>query len=204
MAVLVNFKICDNAKECGGIAVCPTGALSYDDEKESIVIDNDKCISCGRCESECPIGAIMVARTDEEYDKLKEEIDNDTRTTKDLFVDRYGATPLSEFFMIESDDIENKVNNDGITLIELYNDDSIQCLLKSIAIKDLTKDLPKDTLFYKAEANDDVINKYNVNELPSLLAFKQGKFLGNIDGYYEVDNKEELLNEMNEILKFKR
>ena len=201
MAVLVNFKICDNAKECGGIAVCPTGALSYDDEKESIIIDNDKCISCGRCESECPIGAIMVARTDEEYDKLKEEIDNDTRTTKDLFVDRYGATPLSEFFMIESDDIKNKVNNDGITLIELYNDDSIQCLLKSIAIKDLTKDLPKDTLFYKAEANDDVLNKYNVNELPSLLVFKNGNFLGSIDGYYEVDNKEEFLDNMNEILK---
>jgi Fe-S-cluster-containing dehydrogenase component len=200
VAVLINFKICDNAKECGGIAVCPTGALSYDDEKESIVIDNDKCISCGRCESECPIGAIMVARTDEEYDKLKEEIDNDTRTTKDLFVDRYGATPLSEFFMIESDDIENKVNNDGITFIELYNDDSIQCLLKSIAIKDLTKDLPKDTLFYKAEANDDVLNKYNVNELPSLLVFKQGNFLGSIDGYYEVDNKKELLHNMNEIL----
>lgn len=201
MAVLINFKICDNAKECGGIAVCPTGALSYNDEKESIVIDNDKCISCGRCESECPIGAIMVARTDEEYDKLKEEIDNDTRTTKDLFVDRYGATPLSEFFMIESDDIENKVNNDGITLIELYNDDSIQCLLKSIAIKDLTKDLPKDTLFYKAEASNDVLEKYNVKELPSLLIFKQEKFLGNIDGYYEVDNKQELLNNMNEILK---
>jgi len=201
MAVLVNFKICDNAKECGGIAVCPTGALSYDDEKESIIIDNDKCISCGKCESECPIGAIMVARTDEEYDKLKEEIDNDTRTTKDLFVDRYGATPLSEFFMIESDDIENKVNNDGITLIELYNDDSIQCLLKSIAIKDLTKDLPKDTLFYKVDANDDLLDKYNIKELPSLLVFKQGKLLGNIDGYYEVDNKEQLLNNMNKLLK---
>ncbi len=200
MAVLINFKICDNAKECGGIAVCPTGALSYNDEKESIVIDNDKCISCGRCESECPIGAIMVARTDEEYDKLKEEIDNDTRTTKDLFVDRYGATPLSEFFMIESVDIENKVNNDGITLIELYNDDSIQCLLKSIAIKDLTKDLPKDTLFYKAEATDNILEKYNVNELPSLLVFKKGKILGNIDGYYTVDEKEKLLSELDEIL----
>jgi len=201
MAVLVNFKICDNAKECGGIAVCPTGALSYDDEKESIVIDNDKCISCGMCENECPIGAIMVARTDEEYDKLKEEIDNDNRTTKDLFVDRYGATPLSEFFMIEADDIENKVNNDVITLIELYNEDSIQCLLKSIPIKDLSKDLPKDTLFYKVDANDDLLDKYNIKELPSLLVFKQGKLLGNIDGYYEVDNKEQLLNNMNKLLK---
>ena len=200
MAVLVNFKICDNAKECGGIAVCPTGALSYDDEKESIIIDNDKCISCGRCESECPIGAIMVARTDEEYDKLKEEIDNDTRTTKDLFVDRYGATPLSEFFMIESDDIENKVHNDGLTLIELYTEDSIQCLLKSIPIKELSQPLPKDTLFYKAKATEETINKYNINEVPSLLIFKNGSLLGHIEGYYTIDSKEEMIKEINKII----
>ena len=200
MAVLVNFKICDNAKECGGIAVCPTGALSYDDEKETIIIDNDKCISCGRCERECPIGAIMVARTDEEYDKLKKEIDNDSRTTKDLFVDRYGATPLSEFFMIESDDIENKVHNDGLTLIELYTEDSIQCLLKSIPIKELSQNLPKDTLFYKAEATEEIINKYNINEVPSLLIFKNSSLLGHIDGYYTIDSKEEMIKEINKII----
>lgn len=200
MAVLINFKICDNAKECGGIEVCPTGALSYDDEKESIFIDNDKCISCGRCESECPIGAIMVARSDDEYDKLKKEIDEDKRTTKDLFVDRYGATPLSEFFMIKANEIKNKVNNENITLIELYNDDSIQCLLKSISIKDLTKHLPKDTLFYKVDSNEEICNKYNVKELPSLLVFKKGKLLGHIDGYYTTDEKEKLLIELNKII----
>lgn len=200
MSVLVNFKICDNAKECGGIAVCPTGALSYDDEKETIIIDNEKCISCGRCERECPIGAIMVARTNEEYDKLKKEIDNDSRTTKDLFVDRYGATPLSEFFMIESDDIENKVHNEGLTLIELYTEDSIQCLLKSIPIKELSQNLPKDTLFYKAEATEETINKYNINEVPSLLIFKNGSLLGHIDGYYTIDSKEEMIKEINKII----
>ncbi len=200
MAVLVNFKICDNAKECGGIAVCPTGALSYDEEKESIIIDNDKCISCGKCENECPIGAIMVARTDEEYEQIKEEIDNDNRTTKDLFVDRYGATPLSEFFMIESNDIENKVHNEGITLIELYNDDSIQCLLKSIPIKELSENLPKDTLFYKAEATEEDINKYNIKELPALLIFKNRSLLGHVDGYYTIDLKAEMINEIKKII----
>lgn len=44
MSVLVNFKICDNAKECGGILTCPTGALSWDEEKETININNEKCI----------------------------------------------------------------------------------------------------------------------------------------------------------------
>lgn len=201
MPVLVNFKICDNAKECGGVAVCPTGAYTYDEEKETIVIDNDKCISCGRCEKECPVGAIMVAKTKEEYEKIKEEIDNDPRSIKDLFVDRYGAAPLSEFFMIEEKDIEEKVKNEGITLIECYNDDSIQCLIKSIPLKELAADLPKDTLFYKTGVTEDTEKSYDIKELPSLLVFKNNKLLGHIDGYYESDNKEELLNKLNEIIK---
>lgn len=201
MAVLVNFKICDNAKECGGVAVCPTGALSYNDEKNTIIIENEKCISCGRCENECSIGAIMVSKNEKEYNKLKKEIDEDKRTTKDLFVDRYGAAPLSEFFMINADEIDDKVNNSCITLIELYNDDSIQCLLKSIAIKDLTKDLPKDTLFYKAKVNNNIFEKFKVKELPSLLIFEKSNFKGHIDGYFTGDEKWRLLDKLKLILK---
>ena len=36
MAVLINFKICDNAKECNGIEVCPTGALSWDKKNQNL------------------------------------------------------------------------------------------------------------------------------------------------------------------------
>lgn len=201
MGVLINFKICDNAKECGGIAVCPTGALSWNEEKKIIAIDNDKCISCGLCERECPIGAINVAKTEEEYVNLKKEIDGDPRTTKDLFVDRYGAVPLSEFFMIESDDIDNKVNCENFVLIELYNDDSIQCLLKSIPIKDITKDFQKDILFYKAECNEHIMEKYKIKELPALLAFKKNKLLGIIEGYFTNDEKEKVISKLNEFIK---
>lgn len=198
MAVLINFKICDNAKECGGIEVCPTGALSWDEENETIKIDNEKCISCGSCEQNCPIGAIRVAYDDEEYKKLSKEIEEDPRTTKDLFVDRYGAAPLSEFFMIEEKDLNKKID-DGITLVECYEDDSIQCLLKSIPIKDITSNMPKDTMFYKVEANEELKKKYNINELPTLLLFKNGNLLGKIEGYYQVEQKEELINKINEI-----
>ena len=200
MAVLINFKICDNAKECGGIAVCPTGALSWNEEKETIDIDNEKCISCGRCEKECPIGAIMVAKTDEEYKKIKNEIDEDPRTTKDLFVDRYGAVAISDFFKIELSDIKEKSEKDCITLIEIYNPDVAECLLKSIPIKELTKNLPKDTLFYKAES-DKAIDEYEIIELPSLLVFKKGKLLGHISGYYTTDEKEEVISKLTSILK---
>ena len=199
MAVLVNFKICDNAKECGGVAVCPTGALSWDEEKETLVIDNDKCIACGMCESECPIGAIRVAHDEEEYKKLKEEIDNDPRTAKDLFVDRYGATPLSEFFMATEDEIDGKLS-EGITLVECYEDETIQCLLKSIPIKEITSDMPADTMFYKVSAGDKIKAKYDLTEFPSLLVFKNKKYLGKVDGYYLIDQKDDFIKKINELL----
>jgi len=200
MSVLINFKICDNAKECGGISICPTGALSYDDEKETIVIDNDKCVSCGACEVECPVGAIMVARNEKEYNEIKEEIDKDERTIKDLFVDRYGAAPLSEFFMIDENEINSKISNNNLVLIELYNDDSIECLLKSIPIKELTKDMSKYTLFYKVNVTEKIMKEYNIKDLPALLIFKKGALLGSIEGYFTIDEKEGFLNKINEMI----
>lgn len=196
MAVLINFKICDNDKACGGVAVCPTGAIYYDEEKETLSIDNDKCISCGMCEKECPIGAIKVAKDEKEYEILKKQIEEDPRKTKDLFVDRYGATPLSEFFMLDSEEVANKINSKNIVLIEFYNDDSIQCLLKSIPIKELLKDFPDSTQFYKVEISEALTNKYQIKELPVLVAFENGKMMGKIEGYIDEDNKEKLMNEI--------
>lgn len=201
MSVLINFKICDNAKECGGVAICPTGAITFDEEKETLVIDNSKCISCGQCENECPIGAIRVAKDENEYKKIKEEIDNDPRKTKDLFVDRYGAAPLSEFFMIEAEEIEQKLDADKIVLIELYNDDSIQCLLKSIPLKELVKDLPDTTIFYKAESKKVIEEKYEIKELPALLIFNKGNLLGKIEGYYTDNNKQEIIEKIKSMIK---
>ena len=199
MAVLINFKIWDNSKECGGLAVCPTGALSWDEKNENILIDNDKCISCGLCQKECPIGAIKVAKTDEEFNKIKKEIDDDTRTTKDLFVDRYGAVAISSFFKIDINEIPEKIKKDCLTIIEIYNPETAECLLKSIPIQDLTKNLPENTLYYKVESEN--FNEYCVTELPSLLLFKNNNLLGHIDGYYDNDNIEEIQKQIDDILK---
>lgn len=86
--------------DCSGIEVCPTGAFYWDEENETIAVDQGECVDCGKCEDSCPVGAIRVARTEEEYQKIKKEIEEDPRKVSDLFVDRYGAEPVHTAFLI--------------------------------------------------------------------------------------------------------
>lgn len=201
MPAIINFKICDNARECSGIAICPMKAMHYDEEQQTIVIDKDKCTSCGLCRPECPIGAIQVGKTPEEYLQCQKDIDEDPRTIKDLFVDRYGASPISEFFMINSDQLEEKIQSENVTLIEVYNAIEAQCLLKSIPIRELTDDIKGEVQYYKLEPSEDIKNKYGITQLPSLLIFKEGILLGKIEGYYNMEMIKEVKDIIQKIIK---
>ncbi|MCU0652696.1 MAG: 4Fe-4S binding protein [Candidatus Pacebacteria bacterium] len=201
MAVLINFKICDNAKECNGIAVCKTGALSWDEKKNTIKIDNSKCVSCGACEKACMIQAIKVARNDKEYAKLKKEIDNDPRSFFDLFVDRYGAMSVHPGFMAYEDkfDVEFIKTNKPV-VVEIFNNDSIKCLLHSIPVKKLLEGKSK-IKYRKLEIKSDrLLKKYKIAELPALLIFNQGKLIGKIEGYYDVGKQRALKEKIDKIL----
>ena len=58
MAVkVVKFK-CPQNHPCPSVRVCPVNALSQDGFSAPIV-DESKCIDCGRCTNFCPLGAIQ-------------------------------------------------------------------------------------------------------------------------------------------------
>ena len=200
MSVLINFKICDNAKECNGVAVCPTGALSWYAKKKSIKIDNDKCISCGKCENACMVDAVHVAKNEKEYQRIKKEIEDDPRKDSDLFIDRYGAQPIHLAFLIGEDKFQLEVlESEKLVVVELFNDDSIECLLKSIPMKELIADYPAK--YRKVETSKELNQKYKIKELPALLFFEKGKLLGKIEGYYDGKKKNILAGKIKNILK---
>ena len=201
MSVLINFKICDNSEDCDGIEVCSIGAFYWDREKRTIAVDNSKCTDCGRCEEACPVDAIRVAKTKEEYEKIKNEIEKDLRKVSDLFVDRYGAQPISSAFLIPESKFDIQIlRSTKPVVLELFEDDSIQCLLRSISLKELFKGLDIKYRKMKAEGGS-FLKKYGVKELPALLFFKDGKLTGKIEGYFENKKKEELIMKINKILR---
>ncbi len=202
MSVLINFKICDNDKACSGMAVCPKKVFSWNEKKQSLEIDNSKCISCGLCEKACMVSAIKMAKDLEEYERLKSEIESDPRTINDLLVERYGGKLIDLAMEGTPEDINIKVDsNNRPMIVELYNEDSIMCLLKSIRVKEIADTYSENTRYRKIEVKDNnLLQKYEIKELPSLLFFKNGELVGKIEGYFEESEKEELINQIKNIV----
>jgi hypothetical protein len=125
-------------------------------------------------------------------------MEEDPRIVSDLFIDRYGAElKQSAFFIEKGIDLEILQAN-RLAVLELFNDDSIQCLAFSIPIRELFKGFKE--MKYRKTSNPEIEKKYDVKQLPALLFFKDGKLLGKIEGYYDFKQKEELKNKINEIL----
>ena len=196
MAVLLNRKICDNASECSGIEVCPTGAIFWNPEENMISINNELCVSCRECVSACPVGAFAVADNESEYNDIMSEFEADTRSSDVLFVERYGAMPIDEEAVVDEDNLHSKLDEiiSGIVLVEKFKDNSIECLLHSIPIETLTKKFNAN--FIKCYVEDDKVGTY-----PQLLIFINGKHIGTVEGYYEDKSENALVNKIETIIK---
>lgn len=191
--VIINRNICDNAPECSGIEVCPNGALYWNEEAKTIAYNAEKCVDCGSCADPvaggCPVGAILWGYDDEDYDKKKQDVEEDTRTLKQLEVERYGAVPIVP--VLEFEEIENVINDEDnqYVLIEFFSDDSINCLIHSIRVEDITALFDSPVIYKKVQVSscEDCKPLCKAENLPALAIFKNGNLISVISGYYEND-----------------
>ena len=196
--VIINEKICDNAKECSGISVCPTGAIFWNENKGKLDVNNDLCVSCQRCVIEgCPIGAISVVDNETDYEIELARIEADERTVDELFVERYGASVIEENLLIELSETKNVLKEGRYTFIEQFNDDSIQCLLHSIPISEIRAELDVEFDYYKC----DVGLSEDSDLYPILFIYYGTNCIGKIEGYFDDKMKKDFIEQIIDILK---
>ena len=197
MPAIINFKICDNCPECDGPLVCPKKAITWNENKKTLEIDESKCISCGACAKACSVGAIKVA-TGADFEFIKQEFERDTRKTSDLFVDRYGAQSTNKTSLISYTYFQSIINKKDLMIFEIFDSASTMCLINSIPVRELFK---KNVLYNRIDTNTDktLINQFKIKKLPCFLFFQNGQFKDKIEGYFDTTQKEKLLEKIKKI-----
>jgi thioredoxin 1 len=218
MPIVFNFKVCDNAAECSGLAVCPVKAIRWDNAQKTLLVDNSKCTSCGLCAKACPVlGAILVAKTKDEYESLKDKVEDDPRTREELLKDRYGNAPTDQNLIVTMKNFDEEViKTDRVAIVDFWDELHLGCRINSVPLEEL---LPKKTVLKEimknreklrevkfkfrkidVEKNTDIARRYNVKYVPSLLIFHKGKVLGRIEGAYSNEKKTHLNKKVGEII----
>jgi ferredoxin len=59
MSLTVISDKCPQNHPCPALSMCPVGALSQTDFNAPVV-DEEKCIDCGKCVRFCPMGALAL------------------------------------------------------------------------------------------------------------------------------------------------
>lgn len=192
MPPIINFKICDNSADCNGITKCPFGVFGWDDKKKTITVDIGRCADCGACADFCTVNAIRYAKDQEEYEKIKREIDEDTRTVADLFVDRYGATPLDDKYLFElsPEKVKNRIESNRPVIVEFNDYDTVECLLKSIPIVEISREFHPDATYSRFFVKPQDFKTYGVAKTPCLKFYHHGKLLGELPYFHKGDQDE--------------
>jgi thiol-disulfide isomerase/thioredoxin len=116
-------------------------------------------------------------------------------------VDRYGAQPIHPAYMVTEPEFSAQILESAKpAAVELFNNETIQCLLHSIPIKDLFEG-GANVKYRKMEVKDDsLLKKYGVSKLPALLFFNDGKLVGKIEGFFEDKEISKMKKKIRKIL----
>ncbi|MDD3921407.1 MAG: 4Fe-4S binding protein [Eubacteriales bacterium] len=60
MKLTINPNRCPQNHRCPAIRVCPQKAITQRGFFSLPVVDQEKCIACGKCVHYCPMGAIQM------------------------------------------------------------------------------------------------------------------------------------------------
>lgn len=194
MPVVINYKICDLAPECGGIGVCPVGAFFWNKKTKRPEVDNKKCTSCGVCARERPVRAILVAKTKEEYQKLLERVKRDPRSEKELWYERLGCQPgrtppLAKIVTPKNFSQEVTKARKPVAL-DVWSEETLDCRYHSVLWDELGFSNKVEFKKFDGGKHPNFIKKLRVTKLPTFLLFKQGKEIGRKEGYiFSKDKK---------------
>jgi len=199
MPIIINHNLCDEAPECGGIEVCPVKAFYFDKKKKRVAVNKSKCTECIKCTlpDVCPVGCILFARDKKEELKIKKMINEDPRTARWLWQERYGCQPGKtppKAEIVTSEKFDRIIHSKGYKIIDVWHNNFLDCRLNSPLYSDLLKRISLKIKIYKLDAQKfpKIAKGMNIKKFPSLILYKEIKQILKHSGLLENKKTKDL------------
>jgi Fe-S-cluster-containing hydrogenase component 2 len=203
MSIIIDLYLCKHAKGCLGATACPTGALHWDNEKRRLSFDDEKCHQCGLCENACEADVISMKEYTSECAERKLRHRNSVIRPCNFAQERYGTALINKDFELSlSSFVKRDFCADSVVAVEVYDKNSIECLLYSIPIDYLFE--KRGVKFRKMEVSDNFLSENRISTLPALLFFRDGKEIGRVEGFYNYHQRHDLLRKIENLGVFAR
>jgi len=207
MPIIINHNLCDEAPECGGIEVCPVGAFYYDYKRKKVAVDKKKCIECLKCTlpDACPVGCIIYARNEKEEKKIKKAINNNTKTRKWLWKERFGCQPAltpPKAKIVTNSNLDSILKLNGFKLIDVWHNDFLDCRYHSVLFEDVVGNIKVKITAYKLDGqnNNEVVKKLKIKKFPTLLIYKDNKEIWRFEEYISKNNLKEIKDKLKKLI----
>ncbi|WP_162146972.1 thioredoxin family protein [Acholeplasma granularum] len=88
------------------------------------------------------------------------------------------------------------INSSNYVLVEFFSPTCMSCLSLETLLEDISDDYYGKLKVYKADAEklEDLADKYDIFSLPTMLLFKDGKLLRELQGLHKIEKIEEWLD----------
>lgn len=195
------------APECGGITICPHGAITYDENKKRPVWNRNKCTFCLKCTTQdaCPIGCILYARNDKEKKRIESMVKEDPKKQSWLWKERFGVEPAKTepFAKVITDQNLKNFNTNKLSVIDVWHEEYLDCRLHAPLFEDLFENW-EEIDFYKINAGDnpDLVKEINIQTFPTLLIHKNGKEIYRKEGFINEDEVQKIKREIQSEVQF--
>lgn len=98
--------------------------------------------------------------------------------------------------IMTAEEFEEILNSKDVCVCDFSASWCPPCRMMAPIMEDVSEKYKRKFMFYQIDIDsaDDLAEKYNVEEVPTIIIFKKGKEIGRTSGFMEMEKIEDFLN----------
>ena len=170
------LNACDNTPGCPVIESCPQDIFHYNFNIKKLLLNQNQCLECGLCVTECEHDAVKLIEPDKIENKREQE-DLYGMALAERIKDHYGIDPTSILNDKQIEEIENidEVSDDTNILLYVYGIWQPESYIGYSFFKEISQEIRNEVNDLKTFKIEFRNIAREITELPAIIIIKDSK-----------------------------